>query len=260
MKEKRNSTVRRPLAAVILAAGKGTRMKGDTPKVLLEVAGRPMVQWVVRAARQAGARPIVLVVGYGADLVGAAFRGDDADLVWAVQERQLGTGHAAACAGPALSTFTGDVLVLAGDGPLIRPETIRALVERHRSAGAAATLAAAVVRDATGYGRIIRNGGGRFKAIVEDRNASDEERRVREIYPSYACFDSALLFATLKRLSADERSGEYLITDVPRLLAAGGHRVELQDGFPPEDVLSINTPGQLAEVDAILAARQESVP
>ncbi len=258
MKEKTHSTIRRPLAAVILAAGKGTRMKGDRPKVLLEVAGRPMVAWVVRAARQAGARPIVMVVGHGADSVCEAFRGDASDLVWAVQERQLGTGHAAACAAPALASFKGDVLVLAGDGPLIRAETIRALVDRHRLTGAAATLAAAVIGDATGYGRIIRNGNGRFKAIVEDRNATAEERRVREIYPSYACFDSALQLATLERLAADEASGEYLITDVPRLLAAGGHRVEILDGFPPEDVLSINTPGQLAEVDAILAGRLEN--
>jgi bifunctional UDP-N-acetylglucosamine pyrophosphorylase/glucosamine-1-phosphate N-acetyltransferase len=247
---------RRPLAAVILAAGKGTRMPGDQPKVVYEVGGQPMIRWVVEAVRTAGARPIVLVIGHGADAVRAVFRGED-DIVYAVQAQQLGTAHATACAAAALAGFTGDVLVLAGDGPLIRASTIEKLVAHHRRTAAAATLATATVDDPTGYGRIVRNEKGNFSAIVEHASASDAERSIREIYPSYACFDSGLLFSLLAELAPDEASGEYRITDLPGLLAVGGHIVELVDGFPPEDVLSINTTQQLREVDSVFSSRME---
>jgi bifunctional UDP-N-acetylglucosamine pyrophosphorylase/glucosamine-1-phosphate N-acetyltransferase len=249
-------TDQRALAAVILAAGKGTRMPGDLPKVVYEVGGQPMIRWVVEAVRTAGARPIVLVIGHGADAVRAVFRGED-DVAYAVQAEQLGTAHATGCAGAALAGFTGDVLVLAGDGPLIRASTIERLVDHHRRTAAAATLATATVDDPTGYGRIVRDEQGRFQAIVEHASASDAERSIHEIYPSYACFDSGLLFSLLQRLAPDEASGEYRITDLPGLLRAGGHVVELVDGFPPEDVLSINTAQQLSEVDAVFSSRME---
>ena len=247
----------RPLAAVILAAGKGTRMPGDGPKVAREVAGRPMIRWVVDAVRDVGARPIVLIVGHGADRVRGVFRGNDGDLVTVVQDQQLGTGHATACAAEALAGFDGDVLVLAGDGPLIRAETIRTLVERHRASGAAGTLATSTVADATGYGRIIRDADGRLEAIVEHAAATDKQRAIREIYPSYACYDAKLLFEMLSRLVADGATGEIRITDVPAQLKADGHDVELVDGFPPQDVLSINTPEQLDQVGVILSRRLE---
>ncbi len=240
---------------MILAAGKGTRMPGDGPKVAREVAGRPMIRWVVDAVRDVGARPIVLVVGHGADRVRGVFRGDDGDLVTVVQERQLGTGHATACAAEALAGFDGDVLVLAGDGPLIRPETIRTLVQRHRASGAAGTVATSTVADATGYGRIIRDADGRLEAIVEDASATDEQLAIREIYPSYACYDAKLLFEMLSRLVADVATGELRVTDVPAQLKADGHLLELVDGFPPQEVLSINTPEQLDQVGAILSRR-----
>ncbi len=248
---------KRPIAAIILAAGEGTRMEGDLPKVACEVASQPMIRWVVDAARQAGARPIVLVVGHGAEMVRSLFDNDDADIEYVAQDRRLGTGHATACAQSVLGASEGDVLVLAGDGPLIRPSTIRAIVDRHRATGAAATLATATVDDPTGYGRIVRDEHGLFHAIVEDANANQRQLAIREIYPSYACFDAALLFEMLRVLEPDETSGEYQITEVPAMLRARGHRVELVDGIPYEEVLSINTPQQLAEVDAILSARLE---
>ncbi len=251
----------RPLAAVVLAAGKGTRMPGDGPKVAREVAGRPMIRWVVEAVRDVGARPIVLIVGHGADRVRGVFRGDDGDLVTIVQKKQLGTGHATACAAEALAGFDGDVLVLAGDGPLIRAETIRTLVQRHRSSGAAGTLATSTVADATGYGRIIRDAEGRLEAIVEHALATDEQCAIREIYPSYACYDAKLLFKMLAHLVADPTTGELRITDVPAQLMANGHDVELVAGFPPHEVLSINTPEQLDQVGVILSRRlQEATP
>jgi bifunctional UDP-N-acetylglucosamine pyrophosphorylase/glucosamine-1-phosphate N-acetyltransferase len=247
----------RPLAAVILAAGKGTRMKSDLPKVAHEVNGRPMVWWVVEAVREAGAGPIVLIVGHGADLVRSIFEGCD-DVLFAVQDEQLGTGHATNCAKGVLDGFVGDVLVLAGDGPLIRAETILSMRDRHVEAKAAGTLATSVVDDPTGYGRVIRTAEGRFQEIVEQKNATDEQKAVREIYPSYACFDTAKLFACLDALEPNELTGEYYVTDVPAMLVDRGDVVEVVDAVPPEDVLSINTPEQLADVDAVLRRRMEA--
>lgn len=247
----------RPLSAVILAAGKGTRMNSDLPKVVHEVGDRPMVCWVVDAVREAGASRIVLVVGHGADSVRAAFADDDADIEYVVQEEQLGTGHATDCARPVLGDFAGDVLVLAGDGPLIRVSTINAMRERQIESGAAGTLASSIIDDPTGYGRITRHDDGSFRAIVEHKNCTDEQRAICEVYPSYACFDGPLLFEALANLAPNELTGEYYVTDVPELLMNEGHRVEVVAAVPPEDVLSINTLEQLADVDAILKARLE---
>lgn len=245
----------RPLAAIILAAGKGTRMNSDLPKVAHEVAGKAIVWWVVEAARQAGADPIILVVGHGADIVRNIFQGDDSDIRYVMQDKQLGTGHATLCAEPALKNFEGDIVVLAGDGPLIRAETINIMRRRHLESNAAATLATSIIDDPTGYGRVIRDSNNRFAEIVEHKNASDEQKKIREIYPSYACFDAAHLFKTLHQLKPNELSGEYYVTDIPAMLRDKKETVEIVDAVPPEDVLSINTPEQLAEVDAILRAR-----
>ena len=245
----------RPLAAVILAAGKGVRMNSDLPKVVHEVAGRPIVWWVVKAAREAGANPIVLVIGHGVEHVRAIFEGDDADIRYVLQDRQLGTGHATLCAQEALGDFKGDVLVLAGDGPLIRPRTIATMHQAQRAAGASATLATSVIEDPIGYGRVIRGADGRFQEIVEHKNATAEQLAVHEIYPSYACFDVDRLFAMLRELQPNELTGEYYLTDIPAMLRNAGEVVELVEAVPPEDVLSINTLQQLAEVDAILTAR-----
>ncbi len=242
---------------MILAAGKGTRMDSDLPKVAHPVAGHPMVWWVVDAVRRAGAERVVLVVGYGADTVRAIFDDDD-DVEFVVQHEQLGTGHATNCAAPLLEDFAGDVLVLAGDGPLIRARTIEAMRERHLGTNAAATLATSVIEDPTGYGRVVRDAEGRFVAIVEQRNATREQAAIREVYPSYACFDACALFDCLGQLEPDEVSGEYYVTDVPAMLRDDGCNVELVEAVPPQDVLSINTPAQLAEVDAILKARLEA--
>lgn len=255
-----SSSPTRPLAAIVLAAGKGTRMQSDLPKVVHPVAGEPMVRWVVEACRTAGASPIVLIVGHRSEDVEAVFEGDRDDLLMARQDEQLGTGHAARCAEASLRDAGfldggGDVLVLAGDGPLIRASTIEIMHRRHVGAGAAGTLATSVIEDPTGYGRIVRDANGRFEAIVEHKNATDEQRAIREVYPSYACFDVAKLFDCLGRLEPDELSGEYYVTDVPAMLRDRGETVEVVDAVPPEDVLSINTPVQLAEVDRIMRER-----
>lgn len=242
----------------MLAAGKGKRMNSDLPKVAHPVADQPMVRWVVQACRDVGASPIVLVVGHGAEVVRDIFR-DQADLVYATQEQQLGTGHAVDQARSVFADRTDldrmDVLVLAGDGPLIRVKTLQQMLEAHRQSGAAATLATSVIDDPTGYGRIDRDANKRFQAIVEHKDATEAQKAIREVNPSYYCFRAKPLFETLKKLDNKNANGEYYITDVFGLLLKAGERVEVIDAVPPEDVLSINDPQQLAEVDGILRRR-----
>ena len=246
----------RPCAAVILAAGKGTRMNSDLPKVLHPVADQPMVHWVVEACRAVGCGPIILVVGHRSDLVRDAFIGAT-DIIFVEQPEQLGTGHAVEVCRTALSGFEGDGFVLAGDGPLIRSRTLTALLEHHQQTHAGCTLATAVIDDPTGYGRIVRSDDDRFAAIVEEKNATPAERSICEVYPSYACFDMPMLFSTLTDLPRDPVGGEYYLTEVPAMLTRRGEVVELLPEVPSEDVLSINTPVQLSEVDAILRQRHQ---
>jgi bifunctional UDP-N-acetylglucosamine pyrophosphorylase/glucosamine-1-phosphate N-acetyltransferase len=258
--------------AIILAAGKGTRMAGDLPKVVHAVGGRPMVCAVVDACRDAGCARIIVVVGYRQELVRGAL-GEYPGVEYAVQDQQLGTGHAVLRAEGVLTNPERDrragppaqkvqpspsIFVLAGDGPLIRPQTLRMLLQKHRDAGAAATLATAVIDDPTGYGRIVRDRDGRFTAIVEHKNATPAQRQIREVNPSYYCFNRADLFGALKRVPKNPASGEYYLTDTLELLIREGKRVEVAPGVPPEDVLSINTPEELAKVDRIFRSRQDS--
>jgi bifunctional UDP-N-acetylglucosamine pyrophosphorylase / glucosamine-1-phosphate N-acetyltransferase len=240
--------------AIILGAGKGTRMKGDLPKVVHPVGGRPMVCAVVDACRAAGCTRIIAVVGYKQELVRDALRGY-AGIEFAIQDQQLGTGHAVLCAETAVGSGAGDVFVLCGDGPLIRAETLRTLHNKHRETRAAATLATAVIDDPTGYGRVVRDAAGRFLAIVEHKNATEEQRKIREVNPSYYCFRRADLFSSLRKVGRNPASGEYYLTDTLSVLLDEGKRVEVVPAVPPEDVLSINTPEDLAMVDRIYRAR-----
>ena len=252
------STEHPPVDAVILAAGKGTRMQSDLPKVMHEVAGRPMVHWVVDACREAGAARIVVVVGHRADLVRESLA-DQADVEFVDQHEQLGTGHAVDQARNVLSDSPGhDLLILCGDGPLIRSETLDALLARHRESKAAATLATAIIEDPSGYGRIVRDGEGDFARIVEQKDANETELAIREVNPSYYCFQTGPLFDRLARTSNDNANGEYYVTDVFGITREDGHRVAVVDAVPAEDILSINNPDQLAEVDSILRSRLEA--
>lgn len=253
-----------PPIAIILAAGKGTRMRSDLPKVVHPIGGRPMVHAVVDACVGAGCQRVILVVGYQQEVVRSHFMGTMGGplrrgVEFAEQSEQLGTGHAVQCAAGHLikerAAAGQPVFVLAGDGPLIRAQTLRTLLDRHVSTGAVSTLATSVIADPTGYGRIIRDESGRFKEIVEHKQCTPEQLKVREVNPSYYCFDAKALFDTLAGLKRNEQSGEYYITDVPAMQLSRGQRVEVIDAVPAEDVLSINTPEQLAEVDAMYRAR-----
>lgn len=241
--------------AIILAAGKGTRMGGDQPKVVYPVAGRPMICWVVEACQAAGVEQCIIVIGYKGEQVREALA-DAPGCVFVEQTKQLGTGHATAMAEPVLTgDETRDVFVLAGDGPLIRPQTLTALLDLHRKEGAAATLATALLENPSGYGRVLREADGSYKTIVEQADATPEQLAIREVNPSYYCFNSGALFAGLKQVNNNNRQGEYYLTDVPALLKKQGKRVSVIDAVPAEDVLSINTPQQLDEVSRVLENR-----
>ncbi len=249
-------------SAIILAAGMGKRMRSDLPKVLHPIGGRPMVCAVIDACREAGCKRIVLVIGHRAELVREAMvaaYGPNHTIEFGLQPEQLGTGHAVRCVENQFvaekSAPGHDVFVLAGDGPLIRASTLRELLARHRGAKAAATMATSVISDPTGYGRIVRDARGDFASIVEHKECTPDQFKIREVNPSYYCFDCREMFEALAHVRKNPASGEYYITDVPALLLSQGKRVEVIASVPPEDVLSINTPEQLAEVDAIYQGR-----
>jgi bifunctional UDP-N-acetylglucosamine pyrophosphorylase / glucosamine-1-phosphate N-acetyltransferase len=251
----------RPLDAIILAAGQGVRMGGDRAKVLFLVAGRAMIHWVLDACQVVGTRRNVIVIGHQAQAVRDELAGRP-NCVFVEQTQRLGTGHAVQQAAPLFldpepptPNRDRDVLVLCGDGPLIRPQTLRKLIDTHRSRDAAATLATSVIDDATGYGRIIRDNAGQFQKIIEHKDADESQRRVREVNPSYYCFKAGELFAALAQVTNENAKGEYYITDVFEILLRAGRTVAVVDAVPPEDVLSINTPAELAVVDGILRRR-----
>jgi len=242
--------------AIILAAGKGTRMKSDLPKVLHPVCDRPMLAYVLDTARKAGCDRLLVVVGHKAELVQQTFAEDSRDISWVVQSPQLGTGHAVMVCKDQLAGLQGAVLVLAGDGPLIRPETLRELIETHEAAAAACTLATCILPEPGGYGRIVRDAEGNLQAIIEALDATDEQKVIKEVNVSIYCFDAEALRLAIGRLTNDNAKGEYYLTDALGILAAEGRKLAAVAAVPPEDVLSINTLDELAKVSEIMAARE----
>jgi len=242
------------IGAVILAAGKGTRLQSERPKVLHEVCGRPMLAYVIEACRAAGVADCLVVVGYRKDLVIDAFA-DDPLITWVEQNPQLGTGHAVMVCRPHIIGRFDHLLVLCGDGPLIRAQTIRQLIDRHLEDGAAATLATAVLEDPTGYGRIWRDEQGNLRGIVEEVDATPQQRQIREVNASYYCFRLPELLSALDRVRPDNKKREYYITDVVAILIGDGKRASALSAVPPEDVFSINTRQDLARVNGLVRER-----
>jgi bifunctional UDP-N-acetylglucosamine pyrophosphorylase/glucosamine-1-phosphate N-acetyltransferase len=239
--------------AIILAAGVGKRMGSDLPKVLHPVLGRPMLEHVLEAVRHAGVGRSIVVIGHQADRVRAAVAGSDVEFV--LQAQQLGTGHAVLQAQPLLSGVAGVALVLCGDTPLLTPETLTALLDAHRAASASATVLSALVEDPTGYGRIVRGAGGAVERIVEHKDASENEQRIREINSGLFAFALPELFTALAEVKADNAQGEYYLTDTLAILLRQGRRVAAHRCPDPREVLGVNTPAQLHEVESIMKTR-----
>jgi bifunctional UDP-N-acetylglucosamine pyrophosphorylase/glucosamine-1-phosphate N-acetyltransferase len=240
--------------AIVLAAGISSRMNTDTPKVLHEVCGRPMLAYVLDACRGAGVEKIYVVVGFGAEQVKKKFEADD-DVVWVRQEQQKGTAHAVLCCKEHLNGFDGLTLVLCGDGPLIRAETLRKIIERHEAEKAAATLATAILDDPTGYGRVCRSANGNITAIVEHNDCTSEQLKIKEVNPSYYVFDNRILFEAAAKVKPDNVKKEYYLTDAISIIIAGGHKVAAVAALRPEEAMSVNTNEQLQEINRIMRSR-----
>lgn len=242
----------RSTAAIILAAGQGSRMKSKRAKVLHKIAGLEMVRHAVRSVREAGFQQIYVVVGHQADAVRQVL---DDDVVSVEQSEQLGTGHAVDQCRAALAGFEGSILVTYGDTPLFRASTFARLMDYHQEVGAAATVLTARVDDPTGYGRIIRDCAGNVKGIVEHKDASASERLINEINTGTYCFDSQLLFKYLTQITPDNAQGEYYLPDVLPLMIKDGHKAA---GFvmeDPQESMGVNDRVQLAEAERIMQER-----
>lgn len=240
------------LQAVILAAGKGTRMKSDKAKVLHEVGGRSLLGHVLAAVRGAGIPQTVVVVGHQAEAVRASAAA--ADVRFALQEPQLGTGHAVQMAVPALRP-DGWTVVLAGDVPLLRAATVRRLVDETVAACAAASVLTCVVDDAGAYGRIVKDAAGGLLGIVEARDATPAQLAIGEYNTGVFCFRTADMIDALAKLDTDNEQAEYYLTDTVAHLVAAGRPVQAVAIDDPDEVVGINTVAELAHAEDLIAAR-----
>lgn len=240
--------------AIILAAGHGKRMKSDLAKVLHQVCGRPMISYVVDAARGAGARTLIVVVGYGADQVRSALA-NEPDVLFAEQSQQLGTGDAVKACHDLLRDYSGPALVLVGDEPLLRPEPLESLLERQAAEGACCLLGTTIAEDPTGFGRVLRDSAGRFLRIVEQRDCTPEEAAIREINPSCYVFELPTLWDALDRLDTSNAQHEYYLTDAPALLLAMGRKVLALSVLSANDILGVNTRQHLAQANLLMQER-----
>jgi bifunctional UDP-N-acetylglucosamine pyrophosphorylase/glucosamine-1-phosphate N-acetyltransferase len=241
------------VAALVLAAGQGKRMKSDLAKVLHPMAGRPLLEWVLDTLDQLGVGRRLVVIGHQREQVRARFH--EAEVEWVDQPEQRGTGHAVLMAGPALEDFAGTLLVVCGDTPLLTAATLHQLLVGHRAGGAAVTVLSMRLPDPSGYGRILREGPlepGRpapALGIVEDRDATPEQRRIDEVNSGIYAFDYGALGTVLSSLTAHNAQGEYYLTDTVGLLARGGGRAAVVCAPDYRELLGINTVEQLTEAE-----------
>ena len=238
---------------VILAAGKGTRMKSKLPKVLHRAAGKAMLQHVIDAADAAGARRNIVVTGFGGAIVRDAI-GDSVEYV--EQREQLGTGHAVLQTKELLGGERGTIMVLCGDTPLLTAELLARFHEEHVHAGAKATVLTAMMPNAKGYGRIIRRASGEVLKIVEHKDATEEERKIHEVNAGIYCFDAPALFSALAKVTNDNAQGEYYLPDVLSILYDAGEKIWAVVADNYESTLGINSRSQLAVAERILRRRK----
>jgi bifunctional UDP-N-acetylglucosamine pyrophosphorylase/glucosamine-1-phosphate N-acetyltransferase len=241
------------LGVIILAAGQGTRMKSDLPKVLHQLGGAPLFLHVLKIAQVFKPSRVAIIVGHGADAVRKAYAGSDVQ--WVTQEKQLGTGHAVLCARKTFADFPGDVLILNGDVPLIPEQVIQAIISRHREESAALTVMTASLEDPTGYGRILRDSTGALQASVEEKDATDEQRRIREVNAGAYLADRDFLFEALDGVGNDNRQGEYYLPDIIGIGLRGGRKVATVRVEDPREIMGINTREELARMEKTLRER-----
>ncbi|TXT21735.1 MAG: bifunctional UDP-N-acetylglucosamine pyrophosphorylase / Glucosamine-1-phosphate N-acetyltransferase [Planctomycetota bacterium] len=229
-------------------------MKSELPKVMHAACGRPMVEHVLDAARAAGVKRLVVVVGYQAETVRSGLA-RHRDVEFALQAEQKGTGHAVQVCAEQLANHDGPVLVLAGDTPLLRGNSLAGLLAEMHGQQAACVIGTAITDNNFGLGRVVRSDSGDFLRIVEQKDTTPEEAAIREINTGCYAFDSRLLFRALTQIRPNNSQGEYYLTDVPAILKADGHRVIAAAKLTIEEALGVNTLEQLAEVETVLRKR-----
>lgn len=237
---------------IILAAGEGTRMRSQKPKVLHQVCGKNILDYVIGASNDAGILDIAAIVGFQAEHVRASLA---PGIETYFQKEQLGTGHAVLQALPFFDNLQGNLIVLVGDAPLIRPDTIRGLVLAHETGGYAATVLTAEFEEPTGYGRMIKNAAGELLKIVEEKDASQAEKQIKEINSGMYCFDAKALILALKELKTDNVQGEYYLTDVIEIMRNMGKITGTYVTSEAADIQAVNSKMQLAEVEALMRKR-----
>jgi UDP-N-acetylglucosamine diphosphorylase/glucosamine-1-phosphate N-acetyltransferase len=242
------------LAVIVLAAGKGTRMKSDLPKVFHEILGEPMLTYVLDTVSELKPQQTYLVIGHKRDLIMDYYK--DRPCKFVVQEEQLGTGHAVMQVKPFLSDFSGTVLVLAGDVPLLTSKSLEKLLDFHLKKKAAATDLTAILREAGNYGRVIRKENGELVKIVEKKDASPEELKIKEINTGTFCFDKNALFRALAEVEPNNAQQEYYLTDTIEILKRQGKPVFAIPADDPAETIGVNTKEELVAVEKALLARQ----
>jgi bifunctional UDP-N-acetylglucosamine pyrophosphorylase/glucosamine-1-phosphate N-acetyltransferase len=241
--------------AIVLAAGKGTRMKSDKAKVMHEVFSVPMLQHVLDAIGPLDIQETVVVTGHQADVVEAAFA--DSGLVFARQEEQLGTAHAVLAAEPHCGDFHGTLLILCGDTPLVRTETLRDMLRTHVSTGAKMTVMTTIMSEPTNYGRIVTDGEGNILRIVEEKDATAVEKEINEINAGIYCVDNQFLFGGLREVDTDNRQGEFYLTDLVGIARNRGFGVGRFLCDDPMEVFGVNSKEELARADVEFCARRD---
>ncbi|HMQ02389.1 MAG TPA: bifunctional UDP-N-acetylglucosamine diphosphorylase/glucosamine-1-phosphate N-acetyltransferase GlmU [Pyrinomonadaceae bacterium] len=254
------ATEHRPLNVLILAAGLGTRMRSDLAKVLHRLDGRPLIDHVFRTATALAPETIFVVIGHqGEDVKAAVLAENEGEsVVFVNQEHQLGTGDAVNSARRYLEQNDSTIVVLSGDVPMIRPETLAALVQHHhRSAesGAAATILTVRLSEPLGYGRIVRDEDGQFLRIVEQKDADEEQKLIQEINAGIYCFDARKLYSALSAVKNNNSQGEYYLTDVPELLRRAGEEVAIFQYGDPQEIEGVNNRAQLADLERLIRRR-----
>jgi bifunctional UDP-N-acetylglucosamine pyrophosphorylase / glucosamine-1-phosphate N-acetyltransferase len=235
------------LGVIVLAAGQGTRMKSETPKVLHPLGGKALFLHALETARRLDPTTVAIVVGHGAQAVQQAH--PSIGVTWVTQDRQLGTGHAVLCAKQAYEAFTGEVLILSGDVPLIRERTLRAMLEHHRSRCAALTLLTAQLAEPNGYGRILRDDAGAIAGIVEEKDATPEQRKTREVNAGIYVASAPFLFTALNRVKNHNQQGEYYLPDIVGIGLAQHQTIDTVTVEDPREIMGINSREELAAME-----------
>ncbi|WP_319370131.1 bifunctional UDP-N-acetylglucosamine diphosphorylase/glucosamine-1-phosphate N-acetyltransferase GlmU [uncultured Ilyobacter sp.] len=241
------------LKTLILAAGKGTRMKSDLPKVLHKVNGIPMIKKIIEVLDNLNSKENILILGHEKEMILDSL----GDVQYVVQDKQLGTGHAIMMAEERLKDYDGDIMVVCGDTPLLTSETLEKMYKKHTESGAVTTILTSIVEDPYGYGRIVKENN-TVKAIVEEKEAKEDEKKIKEINAGVYCFDSKELFKALSKIKKHVEKDEYYLTDVISINVNDGEKVETYTLENNEEVLGVNSKVQLAEAEAVLKNRKNS--